>query len=70
MKQISRLDESLFARWWWSVDRPSLAILALIMMIGAVLIIAAGPPAAMRMRIAEEFHFPIRQFVCSWGRRS
>lgn len=63
MKQISRLDESLFARWWWSVDRPSLGILALIMMIGAVLIIAAGPPAAMRLRIAEEFHFPIRQFI-------
>ena len=32
-------------------------------MIGAVLIIAAGPPAAMRLRIADEFHFPIRQFV-------
>ncbi len=63
MKQISRLDDSLFARWWWSVDRPSLTILALIMLIGAVLIIAAGPPAAMRLRIAEEFHFPIRQFV-------
>ncbi len=63
MKQISRLDESVFARWWWSVDRPSLGILVLIMMIGAVLIIAAGPPAAMRLRIAEEFHFPIRQFV-------
>ncbi len=63
MKPVSRLDESLFARWWWSVDRPSLAILALIIMIGAVLIIAAGPPAAMRLRIADEFHFPIRQFI-------
>ena len=63
MKRFSRLDDSILSRWWWSVDRPSLAVLALIVLIGAILIIAAGPPAAMRMRIADEFHFPLRQFA-------
>jgi cell division protein FtsW len=63
MKQVSRIDDSFIGRWWWSVDRPILALLALIVMIGAVLIIAAGPPAAARLRIADEFHFPVRQFM-------
>jgi len=63
MKLVSRLDDSLLGRWWWSVDRPSLAILTLIMTIGAILIIAAGPSAAARLHIADEFYFPIRQFI-------
>lgn len=63
MRQVSRLDDSLLARWWLSVDRTSLAILGLIIMIGAVLIIAAAPTAAARFRISNEFHFAIRQFV-------
>ncbi len=63
MKPISRSDDSIFSRWWWSVDRPSLAVLALIMLIGAVVLMAAGPSAAARLRIPNEFHFPLRQFV-------
>ena len=62
MRPISRADNSIFSRWWWSVDRPSLAVLALIMLIGAVVLLAAGPSAAARLRIANEFHFPLRQF--------
>lgn len=62
MRHISRADESILGRWWWSVDRPSLAVLALIMLIGAVVLMAAGPSAAARLRIANEFHFPLRQF--------
>jgi len=63
MKQVSRLDDGLFARWWLSIDRPSFTLLAAIVTIGAVLITAAGPPAAERLRIDNQFHFPIRQFV-------
>ncbi len=63
MKPISRADDSIFSRWWWSVDRPSLAVLALIMLIGAVVLMAAGPSAAARLRIANEFHFPLRQLI-------
>ncbi|WP_411817611.1 FtsW/RodA/SpoVE family cell cycle protein [Hyphococcus sp. DH-69] len=63
MKRLSRLDDSPFARLWWSIDRPSLAILSLIMVIGAVVLMAAGPSAAARIRGVSEFHFPLRQFI-------
>lgn len=61
MRQIARADESLFARWWWSVDRPLLAILAPIILIGVAALTAAGPAAADRLRIGSEFYFPMRQ---------
>ena len=63
MSRLSRADASLLGRWWWSVDRPNVAILAIIIVIGAVVLMAAGPSASSRMRIANEFHFPMKQFV-------
>ena len=63
MSHVSRVSHSLLGRWWWSIDRTSLAILSLIVTIGAVLIMAAGPTAAARFpHIQNEFHFPMRQF--------
>lgn len=61
MRMIARTDESLFGRWWWSVDRPMLALLAPIIIIGIAALTAAGPAAADRLRIANDFHFPLRQ---------
>jgi len=63
VKAFSRADESLLARWWWSVDRTSLVLLAAIILIGLIVLTAAGPPAAARLGIANEFHFPARQLV-------
>lgn len=63
MKPPSRLDTSLFARWFWSVDRISLALIAAIVLIGSVLLLAAGPVAAARLNIADSFHFPARQIM-------
>ncbi len=61
MKAISRLDTSPAARWWWSVDHPSLLMLTALMTIGVVLVFAAGPGAAARLGIEDPFHFPLRQ---------
>lgn len=63
MKALSRIDTSLLARWWWSVDRVTLALVALVVTIGFVVLMAAGPAAASRLRIADSFHFPIRQLL-------
>ncbi len=63
MKMPSRLDTSLLARWWWSVDQLSLGIIACIMFIGVVLIMAAGPVAASRLSHVSDFHFPLRQLI-------
>ncbi|MBB4267510.1 FtsW/RodA/SpoVE family cell cycle protein [Roseospira visakhapatnamensis] len=55
-------DGSVIGRWWWSVDRWMLAVVALLVAIGGVLILAAGPPAAGRINV-ETFHFVRRQMV-------
>lgn len=63
MKMPSRLDNSMLARWWWSVDHVNLAIIGLIISIGMALIMAAGPVAASRLSHVSVFHFPIRQLI-------
>jgi cell division protein FtsW len=61
VRALSRLDDSPLARWWWTVDRVSLALVAAIVLLGFVLLLAAGPAAAARLRIADSFYFPVRQ---------
>ncbi len=63
MRRLSRLDDSPFARLWWSIDRPALGILSLIIVIGGVVLMAAGPSAAARMPGVGEFQFPMRQLI-------
>ncbi len=62
MSAIARTDTSLVGRWWWTVDRWTLAALGAIGAIGAVLTLAASPPVAERLGL-ETFHFAQRQFL-------
>ena len=62
MIAIARTDTSLVGRWWWTVDRWTLAALAAIIAIGAVLTLAASPPVAERLGL-DTFHFVRRQFL-------
>ncbi|WP_299440811.1 putative lipid II flippase FtsW [uncultured Rhodospira sp.] len=55
-------DGSVIGRWWLSVDHLMLATIAALVVIGVVLIMAAGPPAAGRIG-ADPFHFVTRQMV-------
>ena len=63
MKAPSRIDASPLARWFWSVDRVALALIAAILVIGLVILTAAGPAAAQRLKIDDEFHFLLRQLL-------
>ena len=63
MRPLSRIDASPVARWFWSVDRVSLALVAAIAVVGLVVLTAAGPAAAQRLKIDESFHFPLRQVL-------
>ncbi len=56
---ISRTDESLLGRWWWSVDRWLLGIVALLILFGAVLVAASSPAIAARHG-APSFYFMAR----------
>ncbi|MBB4286650.1 putative lipid II flippase FtsW [Roseospira goensis] len=55
-------DGSVMGRWWSSIDHLMLATVTLLVIIGIVLILAAGPPAAGRID-AETFHFVRRQMM-------
>jgi len=62
MITLARADRSLVARWWWSVDRWTLAAILLLALIGALLGMAASPAVAERIGVAP-FHFVHRQLA-------
>lgn len=59
---FSRTDRSVLGRWWWTVDRPMLAALLALMVLGVMLVTTASPPVAQRIGVGE-FHFVIRHIV-------
>jgi cell division protein FtsW len=48
-------------RWWWTVDRPTLLALLILVCVGAVLVTASSPAVAVRIGVAP-FHFIHRQY--------
>ena len=63
MRRVSRIDDSLFAQWWLSIDRAGLAILGAIATIGIIVLMAASPSVAARIGGISQFHFPVRQVI-------
>ncbi|MFC7334124.1 FtsW/RodA/SpoVE family cell cycle protein [Rhodocista pekingensis] len=59
---FARTDHSLLGRWWWTVDRWTLAAVVLIAAIGVVLIQAASPAVAERIGLTT-FHFIERHLL-------
>ncbi len=62
MNTFARTDNSLIGRWWWEVDRWTLAALIAIVALGAVLSLAASPAVAERIGL-DTFYFARRQFL-------
>lgn len=58
----SRVERSLFAEWWWTVDRWLLAAVGTLMLFGIVLVMAGSPPVAERLGLST-FHFVNRQVI-------
>jgi cell division protein FtsW len=57
---FSRTDTSTVGRWWWTIDRWLLITISCLFLIGIVLILAAGPPAADRIG-ASTYYFVRKQ---------
>ena len=57
---IARADTSVLGRWWWTVDRWTMAALGVLICFGAVLIMAASPAVATRIGL-DPFFFVRRQ---------
>ncbi|HET8729008.1 MAG TPA: putative peptidoglycan glycosyltransferase FtsW [Alphaproteobacteria bacterium] len=62
MVALARTDTSVLGRWWWTVDRWTLAAFALLSGFGAILVAAASPPVAARIGL-DEFYFVERHVV-------
>lgn len=62
MMGLARTDTSIVGRWWWTVDRWTLLAVTLLVGVGFVLTLAAGPAAAERIGL-DSFHFPRRQLL-------
>lgn len=62
MLSFSRTDHSILGRWWWTVDRWTLAVIIAIALIGVVLIQAASPAVANRIGLTT-FHFIERHLI-------
>ncbi|MFB0951353.1 MAG: putative peptidoglycan glycosyltransferase FtsW [Rhodospirillales bacterium] len=62
MSALQRTDTSLFGRWWWTVDRWTLAAIAILLACGGVMTLAASPAVAERIDVGS-FHFVKRQAV-------
>lgn len=60
---LSRTDQSLLARWWWTVDRWQLTAVIALMGVGLILMLAAAPSAASRIGIDDAFLLARRQLM-------
>ena len=57
---FARTDISIVGRWWWTVDRWLLVAAGTLIVVGMILTLAAGPPAAERIG-ADTYHFVRKQ---------
>lgn len=59
---VSRADRSVLSEWWWTVDKPLLAGLIVLLVGGVVLSLAGSPPVAERLDL-DSFHFVKRHLL-------
>ncbi|MEO0500913.1 MAG: putative peptidoglycan glycosyltransferase FtsW [Pseudomonadota bacterium] len=64
---LGRSDRTLLGRWFWTIDRPLLAMILMLVGIGLIAVAAASPAAAERLSGANlrfgDLHFLKRQVV-------
>lgn len=59
---FTRRDNSVFGRWWWTVDRLALSLILIIIAIGIFLSFAASPSVAERLNL-DTFYFVKRHML-------
>jgi cell division protein FtsW len=60
---FARTDQSAVAQWWWTVDRWTLLALAMLIGLGALLVMAASPVVAERIHAGGAGHIDSLFFV-------
>jgi cell division protein FtsW len=62
MAVLSRNDNSILGRWWWTVDRWTLVAVATLIGFGYVMMLAASPAVAERIHVSRDM-FILKQVV-------
>ncbi len=62
MTTFSRADTSVMGRWWWTVDRWTLAAVAALMAFGTMLALASSPAVAERIGV-DSLYFVKRHLI-------
>ena len=62
MTTLARTDTSLFGRWWWTVDKWTLAAIGILMILGSLFTLVASPSVADRIGL-DSFYFARRQII-------
>jgi cell division protein FtsW len=62
MPSLSRADNSMLGRWWWSVDRWTLGAIGVLIGFGYIMMLAASPAVAERIGTSRET-FILKQVV-------
>ena len=62
MPSLSREDNSMLGRWWWSVDRWTLGAIGILIGFGYIMMLAASPAVAERIGTSRET-FILKQVV-------
>ena len=62
MATLSRADNSVLGRWWWTVDRVTLLAIAVLIGFGYVMMLAASPAVAERIHVSRD-SFILKQVV-------
>ncbi|MCB1508417.1 MAG: cell division protein FtsW [Hyphomicrobiaceae bacterium] len=60
---LSRTQRTPLAEWWWTVDRMLIFFIGALIVIGVMLSLAASPPVARTLRMANEFAFVQKHFI-------
>ncbi|PLW75546.1 putative lipid II flippase FtsW [Cohaesibacter celericrescens] len=59
---MRRTRKNILTEWWWTIDRPMLLALVLMLFSGLVLSMAASPAVAERLNL-NSYHFVIRHAI-------
>jgi len=62
VNSFARTDRSVLGLWWWTVDRWTLAALGALIFIGALLVLAASPAVAVRLKL-DSFYLVRHHFA-------
>src|SRR6478672_4404876 len=62
MPALSRADNSVLGRWWWTVDRWTLGAIGTLIGFGYIMMLAASPAVAERIGTSRET-FILKQVV-------